>query len=53
MTRVTSEGRPSRRQCGGKYVDVQRFEHQVAMSALMGPTMTEVVGPTLVALTIE
>jgi hypothetical protein len=25
----------------------------VAMSALMGPTMTEVVGPTLVALTIE
>jgi pimeloyl-ACP methyl ester carboxylesterase len=30
MTRVTSEDRPSRRQCGGKYVDVQRFEHQAA-----------------------
>ena len=26
---------------------------QLAMSALVGPTVTEVIGPTLVALTIE
>ena len=33
---------------------VCHFGHDgVAMSALVGPTVTEVIGPTLVALTIE